>query len=114
MGMMGPIIDFDQEEDARDVVYNALLPEDGIFKYTNLCTANLLDLYQSMQPFIADTGVWGPKCKLFMIDQLLCYLTWLKLSMEYNKVGVQFKIKKGRFQQNIDHIWLILNLTLHF
>lgn len=110
----GPIIDFDQEEDARGIVYNALLPENGIFKYTNMRPANLLDLYQTMQPFIADAGARGPKCKSSMMDQLLCYLVWAKLGLEYDKLGAQFKIKKGRFQQNVDRIRPILNATLRF
>jgi hypothetical protein len=110
----GPFINYDQEQEPEGLLYQALQPNNGIFTYTNLTPDVLMDFYQSMQPFIADAGKRGPNCKSSSMDQLLCYLVWGKLGAEYDKLGAQFKIKKGRFQQNVDRIRPIINKTLRF
>jgi hypothetical protein len=110
----GALVDFDQEEEAAGAIYTALSIDNSIFRFTNLIPDKLMDIYQTMLPFMRDAGVRGPKCKSSLMDQLLCYLIWGKLGLEYNKLGVQFKIKKGRFQQNVDRVWVLLNKTLCF
>jgi hypothetical protein len=103
---------FDQEYAPEGKIYAALAANNSIPTFTNLSVDNLLDIYQSMQPFIADAGVWGPKCKSSILDQLVCYLIWGKLGVEYDKLERQFKIKPNRMKANIDRIRPLLNKTL--
>jgi hypothetical protein len=108
----GVLPTFDQEYTPKGKIYTALAVDNSIPTFTNLPVDNLLDIYQSMQPFIVDAGVRGPKCKSSILDQLVYYLIWGKLGVEYDKLGRQFKIKPNRMKANIDCICPLLNKTL--
>jgi hypothetical protein len=105
---------FDQEYAPKGKIYAALAVDNSIPTFTNLSVDNLLDIYQSMQLFIVDARVQSPKCKSSILDQLVCYLIWSKLEVEYDKLGRQFKIKPNRMKANIDCIRPLLNKTLWF
>jgi hypothetical protein len=110
----GVLPTFDQEYAPKEKIYTALTANNSIPTFTNLSVDNLLDIYQSMQPFIANAGVQSPKCKSSVLDQLVYYLIWGKLRVEYDKLGRQFKIKPNRMKANIDCIRPLLNKTLQF
>jgi hypothetical protein len=70
----GVLSTFNQEYALEEKIYAALTTDNSIPTFTNLFIDNLLNIYQSMQLFIADAGVQGPKCKSSILDQLVCYL----------------------------------------
>jgi hypothetical protein len=95
-------------------VYEALLHERSAKIFTNFSPDTLEDLYQTMQPFIADAGTRGPKTKSSWMDQLVLYLIWSKLGEDYQVLGKTFHIKQNHFQQNLDRIHPLINKTLRF
>jgi hypothetical protein len=59
---------FDQEYALEGKIYTTLTADNSILTFTNLSVDNLLDIYQSIQLFIADAGVWSSKCKSSILD----------------------------------------------
>lgn len=106
-----------REEDECDYegqIYEAMVRDRATRTFTNFSPDQLEDLYQSMQPFIADAGTRGPKTKSSFMDQLVCYLVWGKLGADYQVLGKTFHIKQNRFEANLDRIRPILNKALRF
>jgi hypothetical protein len=48
----GALVDFDQEEEAAGAIYTALSIDNGIFRFINLIPDKLIDIYQTMLPFM--------------------------------------------------------------
>jgi hypothetical protein len=64
----GVLPTFDQEYTSKGKIYATLAVDNSIPTFTNLSVDNLLDIYQSIQPFIADARVQSPKCKSSILD----------------------------------------------
>lgn len=107
----GPVPAFDDEVAPIGQIYIYITTNNLVEQTTNFTLDGLLDFFASMQPFIVDAGVRGPKCKSPPMDQLLCYLIWAKLGANYDTLGQQFSIKANRLEANINRMRDLVNKT---
>lgn len=110
----GPLVVDDDEAPVVGCLYSALIANRQLEDLTNQTQDKLLRVYQNALPFFADQARRGPKPKSSDIDQLICYLAWIKLGIESSVLSKLLDMKENRLDDNINRIRPILNMTLRF
>ena len=67
-----PVVD-DEDQQIEGDIYSALVRDNDVETYTH---DKVVDMFQGLQPWIADASTKGPAVKSSWMDHLLCYLIW--------------------------------------
>ena len=108
----GPNLTSDERTDFEGDIWDQLKENKQLESISNLEVPTLEEIHLNMLPFIASTHRTGPRAQSPPIDQMICYIGWLKMGAKLDITAKVLGMKTNRFKENIDRIRPIVNAAL--
>ena len=102
-------------QEPQSALFESLLQHGHLVTATGFVEAEVMSLYQLDQPFIVTVRQPGSQPKSSWLDMLICFLSWLKLGVDYDALAyILCGITASHVEDNIKCIRPVLHLALFY